>query len=317
MTRITINSDYINKLISDIQQQVGDRRVLLALSGGVDSSVCATLLSRAVPGQLTCIFVDHGFMRLNEGDQIEQAFANDNLTFIRVNAQDRFLAKVADIREPEEKRKRIGEEFIRVFEEESRKLGDIPFLAQGTIYPDIVESGGEHGAVIKSHHNVGGLPQDLGFIGLVEPLRELYKDQVRELGRQLGLPASLTERQPLPGPGLALRVVGEITFDKLETVRQADAIVRQELDALDERPGQYFALLTDTLSVGFKDGARTYNYVAAVRAVTTDDFMTCVYTPLPHEVLGRIAARITAEVGAVSRVVYDISSKPPSTIEWE
>jgi len=317
MTRITINSDYINKLISDIQQQVGDRRVLLALSGGVDSSVCATLLSRAVPGQLTCIFVDHGFMRLNEGDQIEQAFANDNLTFIRVNAQDRFLAKVADIREPEEKRKRIGEEFIRVFEEESRKLGDIPFLAQGTIYPDIVESGGEHGAVIKSHHNVGGLPQDLGFIGLVEPLRELYKDQVRELGRQLGLPASLTERQPLPGPGLALRVVGEITFDKLETVRQADAIVRQELDALDERPGQYFALLTDTLSVGIKGGKRTYNYVVAVRAVTTNDFMTCTYTPLPHEVLGKIAARITSEVAAASRVVYDITSKPPGTIEWE
>jgi GMP synthase (glutamine-hydrolysing) len=320
--------DYIETQKKQIRETVGDKRVLLALSGGVDSSVCASLLSKAVPGQLTCVFVDHGFMRLNEADEIEAAFSGaayaQELRFIRVNAQKRFLAKLKGVIDPEKKRKLIGEEFIRVFEEEphslsgsDKKLGDIPFLAQGTIYPDVVESGGKHGATIKSHHNVGGLPEKLKFTGVIEPLARLFKDEVRVLGRKLGLPAPLVSRQPFPGPGLAIRVIGDVTEEKLDVLRRADAILRGELDAMKKRPNQYFCVLTDTRSVGVKGDDRTYDPVIALRAVITDDFMTCEYAPLTHKVLSRISSRITAEISSVSRVVYDVTSKPPATVEWE
>ncbi|MCL2183912.1 MAG: glutamine-hydrolyzing GMP synthase, partial [Chitinispirillia bacterium] len=261
--------DYIDTQVKSVRQKIGDKRILLALSGGVDSSVCASLLSKAVPGQLTCIFVDHGFMRMNEGDDIESVFSKRDLRFIRVNAKERFLGRLKGVSEPEAKRKIIGEEFIRVFEEESAALGDIPFLAQGTIYPDIVESGGSYGATIKSHHNVGGLPKNLKFTGVVEPLSGLFKDEVRILGKKLGLPASLINRQPFPGPGLAIRVIGEATEEKLDVLRKADAILREELDNSRRRPDQYFTVLTDTRSVGVKGDERTYSPVIAVRAVTT------------------------------------------------
>jgi len=258
-------------------------------------------------------------MRLNEGDEIEAVFSKKDLKFIRINAQERFLAKLAGVVEPELKRKIIGEEFIRIFEEESKKLGEISFLAQGTIYPDIVESGKVGSANIKSHHNVGGLPEHLDFNGLIEPLAELYKDEVRTIGLLLGLPEELVNRQPFPGPGLAVRIMGNVTREKLDVLRHADFIVRQELDMLPEkqRPNQYFAVLTDTLSVGVKNGVRTYDYVIAIRAVTTQNYMTCSYTHIPHEILERLSNRITSEIADVSRVVYDISSKPPSTIEWQ
>jgi len=313
--------NYINDQINEIRQTVGDQKVLLALSGGVDSSVCAALLEKAIPKQLICLFVDHGFMRLNEGNEIEETFSKKNLNFIRVNAAERFLSKVEGVTDPEEKRKAIGTEFIRVFEDEAKKLkeklGEIPFLAQGTIYPDIVESGDANNETIKSHHNVGGLPENLDFKQLVEPLSGLYKNEVRKIGILLGLPNLLVDRQPFPGPGLAVRVMGDITFAKLETLRQADAIVRQELSKLEEKPSQYFAILTDTLSVGVKDGKRTYDPVVAIRAVTTQDFMTAICTPIPHEVLMHMAERITREIPDVSRVVFDITSKPPGTIEWQ
>jgi GMP synthase (glutamine-hydrolysing) len=309
--------DYIKTQLNQIQKTVGDKKALLALSGGVDSSVCASLLSKAIPGQLTCIFVDHGFMRLNEGDEIERAFSKRKLNFIRVNAKERFLAKLKGVTDPETKRKLIGEEFIRVFEEESSKLGDIPFLAQGTIYPDIVESGGKYGAVIKSHHNVGGLPKNLKFTGLVEPLSGLFKDEVRALGKKLNLPESIVNRQPFPGPGLSVRVTGEVTEEKLDVLRLADAILREELDKMKRRPNQYFCVITNTRSTGIKDGSRTYDFVIAVRAVITDDFMTCEYAQLPYKVLDRISSRITGEIPSVNRVVYDITSKPPATVEWE
>jgi len=313
--------NYINDQINQIRQTVGDKKVLLALSGGVDSSVCAALLEKAIPEQLVCLFVDHGFMRLNEGDEIEETFAAKNLNFIRVNAAERFLSKVKGITDPEKKRKVIGKEFIRVFEDEAKKLeeklGKIPFLAQGTIYPDIIESGDANNATIKSHHNVGGLPPNLDFQQLIEPLSGLYKNEVRKIGLMLGLPSLLVDRQPFPGPGLAVRIMGDITFAKLETLRQADAVVRQELSKLENKPSQYFAVLTDTLSVGAKDGKRTYDPVVAIRAVTTQDFMTAICTPVPHEILMRMAERITMEISDVSRVVFDITSKPPGTIEWE
>ena len=313
--------DYIETQIKAIRQRAGKEGILLALSGGVDSSVCASLLSRAVPGQLLCIFVDHGFMRLNEGDEIESVFSKRKLTFIRVNAQKRFLAKLKGVSDPERKRKIIGEEFIRVFEEEAKKHKDIPFFAQGTIYPDIVESGGKYGATIKSHHNVGGLPEKLGFTGIIEPLSGLFKDEVRVLGRKLGLPPSMVNRQPFPGPGLAIRVMGEVTEEKLKVLREADAILREELERGRSKPrhlpNQYFAVLTDTRTVGVKGDDRTYDPVIALRAVITDDFMTCEYAPLAHNVLGRISSRITSEIPSVSRVVYDITSKPPATVEWE
>jgi len=312
-----ILSDYLDEQVAQIQQQVGEQRVLLALSGGVDSSVCAALLSRAIPGQLTCIFVDTGLMRLDEGDQVEAAFADKDLHLIRVNAEARFLSKLAGVIDPEQKRKIIGEEFVRIFEDESAKLGDIPYLAQGTIYPDIIESGKAGSANIKSHNNVGGLPEDLAFVGLVEPLSLLYKDEVRALGTMLGLPDYLVNRQPFPGPGLGVRCIGEVTKEKLDALRVADAIVREELDALDVSPDQYFAVMTDTYSVGVRDGKRAYSPVVAVRAVATNDFMVAEYVHIPHEVLNRISQRITDAVPTVSRVVYDITSKPPGTVEWE
>jgi len=308
--------DYIDEQIAIIRQTVGDQKVLLALSGGLDSSVCAALLAKAVPEQLTCIFVDHGLMRLNEGDEIEAAFCNHDLHFIRVNAEDRFLSKLKGIIDPEQKRKIIGEEFIRVFEEEARKLGKIPFLAQGTIYPDIVESGGAYGATIKSHHNVGGLPENLDFDRLIEPLSMLFKNEVRELGRRLKLPLAMIHRQPFPGPGLAVRVIGEITKEKLDTLRIADSIFREEVEKLEPKPNQYFAVLTDSLSVGVKGDARTFDPVVALRAVITDDFMTAQAARIPYETLEKVASRITNVIPTVSRVVYDITGKPPATVEW-
>ena len=310
--------DYVDSQIIELRKKIGNgKKILLALSGGVDSSVCASLLSKAVPKQLICIFVDHGFMRQNEGDEIEAVFLKQKLQFIRVNAKERFLSKLKGIINPETKRKIIGEEFIRVFEEEAGKLGNIQFLAQGTIYPDIVESGGKQGTTIKSHHNVGGLPELIKFEQVIEPLSGLFKDEVRLLGKKLGLPESLVNRQPFPGPGLAIRVMGEVTEEKLVILRQADAIIRKELNNMRRKPDQYFAVMTDTYTVGVKGDDRTYDPVIAIRAVTTDDFMTCEYTPLPHKLLRRLASCITNEIGSISRVVYDITSKPPATVEWE
>lgn len=304
------------ELIKSVQKQVGNSHVLLGLSGGVDSSVCAALLSKAIPGRLHCIFVDHGLMRKNEGDEIENAFKNRNLHFIRVNAKDRFLDKLKGVTEPEEKRKIIGAEFVKVFEEESKKLPNVKFLAQGTIYPDVIESGGSKAATIKSHHNVGGLPKDMKFEGVVEPLRSLFKDEVRALGRQLGLPKKFVERQPFPGPGLGVRIMGEITSEKIEILSEADAIFREELERSRVKADQYFAVLTDTRSVGVVGDFRTYDYTVALRAVKTSDFMTCEYVPVSHRVLGRISSRIVNEVKGAGRVVYDITGKPPATIEW-
>ena len=305
------------ELIESVRAQVGDAHVILGLSGGVDSSVCAALLSKAIPGQLHCIFVDHGLMRKNEGDEVEQAFKGRDLHFIRANAQQRFLSALSGVTDPERKRKIIGAEFVRVFEEEAKKLPDIRFLAQGTIYPDVIESGGSKAATIKSHHNVGGLPKDMGFEGVVEPLRGLFKDEVRALGRQLGLPRSFVERQPFPGPGLAVRVMGEITEEKLAILREADAIFREEVSRRRIKADQYFAVLTDMRSVGVVGDFRTYDYTLALRAVRTSDFMTCEYAPISHKVLGIVSARIVNEVKGVGRVVYDITGKPPATIEWE
>ena len=304
------------QFIADVKTQVGDAHVLLALSGGVDSSVCAALLSKALPGQLHCIFVDHGLMRKDEGNQVEAAFKNRDLDFIRVNAQDRFLKALAGVTDPEQKRKIIGTEFVRVFEDESKKLPNVKFLAQGTIYPDVIESGGSKAATIKSHHNVGGLPKNMKFEGIVEPLRSLFKDEVRALGRQLGLPRKFVERQPFPGPGLAVRIMGEITPEKLEILREADAIFREEAARHRIKADQYFAVLTDTRSVGVVGDFRTYNYAIALRAVRTSDFMTCEYAPISHKVLGTVSSRIVNEVKGAGRVVYDITGKPPATIEW-
>ena len=309
--------EYIEEASMLLREKVGDNQVLLALSGGVDSSVCAALIERALPGKLTAVFVDHGLMRKKEGDEIEGIFSKRNMKFIRVNAGERFLGLLAGVTDPEQKRKIIGGEFIRVFEEEARKLGAIPFLAQGTIYPDVIESGGSAAATIKSHHNVGGLPENIGFDGVVEPLRGLFKDEVRALGRQLGLPDFLVNRQPFPGPGLAVRILGEITEAKLEVLRNADAIVREEIDKMKTRPDQYFAVLPGIRTVGVVGDERAYDYVIGVRAVTTTDFMTAEYAAIPHRILGKISARISNEVKGAGRVVYDISGKPPATVEWE
>lgn len=309
--------DYLESAAVDIRNKVGDKKVLLALSGGVDSSVCAALIEKAVPGKLTCVFVDHGFMRKNEGDKIEAVFSGRELDFIRVNASDRFLLKLKGVSDPETKRKIIGKEFVTVFEEEAKKLGNIPFLAQGTIYPDIVESGGGTTATIKSHHNVGGLPKNIGFDGLIEPLRGLFKDEVRALGRKLGLPDELVNRQPFPGPGLAVRIIGEITPEKLYILREADSIVCEEIDKLKNPPSQYFAVLPGIRTVGVAGDERKYDDVIAVRAVITSDFMTAEYAPLSHALLSKISSRISNEVKGAGRVVYDISGKPPATVEWE
>ena len=311
--------DYKNTAIAAVREKVKDGRVLLALSGGVDSSVVAALLAEAVGNQLTCVFVDHGLMRLHEGDEVEAAFAKWDINFIRVDAESRFLLKLAGEAEPERKRKIIGEEFIRVFEEEAKKVGTVDFLAQGTIYPDIIESGLGDAAVIKSHHNVGGLPDHVDFKEIIEPLRMLFKDEVRQLGRELGLPEYLVSRQPFPGPGLAIRIIGDITKDKADTLRQADFIFREELAKVgqDKCLSQYFAVLTNTRSVGVMGDGRTYDYTLALRAVVTDDFMTAEWARVPYDVLDRISVRIVNEVKGINRIVYDITSKPPATVEWE
>ena len=310
--------DYIETQIHTVRQRVGpDGRVLLALSGGVDSSVCAALLSKALGERLVCVFVDHGFMRKNEGDEIEKIFSKFKLTFIRVDAGARFLARLRGITEPEDKRRRIGEEFIRVFEEQARAIGNLQYLAQGTIYPDVIESGALNSATIKSHHNVGGLPERMSFSGIIEPLAGLFKDEVRTVGRKLGLSRKLVFRQPFPGPGLAIRIIGEVTEEKLEILREADAIIRAEIGRSPAQGSQYFGVLTNLRSVGVMGDERTYDYTLAVRAVTTGDFMTCQYARLPHSLLSRISTRVTNEVRGINRVVFDITDKPPATIEWE
>lgn len=309
--------DYLKRQIEKVRDRVGNKRVLLGLSGGVDSSVCAALLSKAIPGQLICIYIDHGFMRKGETEQIKQVFEKRDLRFVHVDAKNRFLKRLKGVTDPEKKRKIIGEEFARTFEDEAKKYDNPEFLAQGTIYPDIVESGKNKSAVIKSHHNVGGLPKDLGFEGVVEPLSGLFKDEVRKFGKLLELPESLVYRQPFPGPGLAIRIIGEITEKKLDILRDADAIYREELEKSNVKADQYFAVLTDTKSVGVQGDFRTYDYTLALRAVRTSDFMTCEYAHIPYDILTKISSRITNEVHGINRIVYDITSKPPATIEWE
>ncbi|MGF7108408.1 glutamine-hydrolyzing GMP synthase [Treponema pedis] len=310
---------FLNDAVKEVQDTAKDGKILLALSGGVDSSVLAALLNKAVGKNLTCIFVDHGLMRKNEGDEVETVFANSEMNFIRVNAKKRFLDKLRSVTEPEKKRKIIGEEFIRVFEEEAKKLGTIDFLAQGTIYADIVESGINGSAVIKSHHNVGGLPENIGFKALIEPLRTLFKDEIRLLGKELGLPDYLVYRQPFPGPGLAIRIIGEVTEEKLNILREADAIWRSELEnsGIKKELSQYFAVLTGNKSVGVMGDFRTYDYTLALRAVKTSDFMTADWVRIPYEILDKVSSKIINEVSGINRIVYDITSKPPATIEWE
>lgn len=311
--------NYAQTAIAEIREKVGDGKVLLALSGGVDSSVAAALLAKAVGSQLTCIFVDHGFMRKNEGDEVEEAFKNSGMNFVRANAKEQFMSKMRGVSDPETKRKIIGEEFIRVFEQEAKKIGAVDFLVQGTIYPDVIESGAGDAAVIKSHHNVGGLPDYVDFKEIIEPLRMLFKDEVRALGRELGLSPVLVNRQPFPGPGLAIRIIGEITDEKLEILQDADWIFRDEIAKAgwDTQISQYFAVLTNMRSVGVMGDGRTYDYTLALRGVTTSDFMTADFARIPYEVLEKISARIINEVKSINRVVYDITTKPPATIEWE
>jgi len=313
-------SSFVEESVRAIREKVGDKKVLCALSGGVDSSVAAALIHKAVGNQLTCIFVDHGLLRKDEGDQVEQVFKSRfQMNLIRVNAEKRFLDRLAGITDTEQKRKIIGEEFIRVFEEEAKKIGHVDFLVQGTIYPDVIESGAGDAAVIKSHHNVGGLPDYVDFEEIIEPLRNLFKDEVRKAGLELGLPEDLVWRQPFPGPGLAIRIIGDITREKLDILRETDFIFRDEVAkaGLDRQINQYFTVLTNMRSVGVMGDERTYDYTVAVRAVTTTDFMTADWARLPYDLLERVSNRIVNEVGHINRVVYDITSKPPATIEWE
>ena len=314
---------FVENSIQAIRERVGDGKVLCALSGGVDSSVAAVMLSKAVGSQLTCVFVDHGLLRKDEGDEVEEVFGSDGsyeLNFIRINAQQRFYEKLAGVTEPEKKRKIIGEEFIRVFEEEAKKIGKVDFLVQGTIYPDVVESGlGGESAVIKSHHNVGGLPDYVDFKEIIEPLRDLFKDEVRKAGLELGIPEKLVNRQPFPGPGLGIRIIGEVTAEKVRIVQDADAIYREEIAnaGISQSIGQYFAALTNMRSVGVMGDERTYDYAVALRAVNTIDFMTAEAAEIPFEVLQKVMGRIINEVNGVNRVMYDLTSKPPGTIEFE
>ena len=315
-----VMSSFTEEMVAYLKKKIGDKKVLCALSGGVDSSVAAVMISKAVGKQLTCIFVDHGLLRKNEGDEVEQIFTTQfDVNFVRVNAQQRFYDKLAGISEPEEKRKIIGEEFIRVFEEEAKKIGTVDFLVQGTIYPDVIESGLGKSAVIKSHHNVGGLPDYVDFKEIIEPLRNLFKDEVRKAGLELGIPEKLVFRQPFPGPGLAIRIIGEVTPEKVAILQDADYIYREEIAkaGIDRSIGQYFAVLTNLRSVGVMGDERTYDYTVALRAVTTTDFMTAEFAELPWDLLGKISNRIVNEVKHVNRICYDITGKPPATIEWE
>ena len=313
-------SSFAEETIKAIKEKVGDGKALCALSGGVDSSVAAALINKAIGKQLTCIFVDHGLLRKNEAEEVEEIFTkNFDVNFIKVDAKERFLSKLAGVDDPEKKRKIIGEEFIRVFEDEAKKIGKVDYLVQGTIYPDVVESGTGTSAKIKSHHNVGGLPDYVDFKEIIEPLRDLFKDEVRQVGLELGLPEFLVYRQPFPGRGLAIRVIGDITDDKLTILKDADYIFREEIAnaGLDRSINQYFAVLTNLKSVGVMGDERTYDYTIALRAVSTIDFMTAEWSKIPYEVLEKVSSRIVNEVKHVNRVVYDITGKPPATIEWE